>query len=541
MSKRLSDTDRQILGYIYRVFKDEGHWVRSRHLVHDLQALGDAYEVADSIGRELVRIEDPDHKEDALAKLTVKGVAACEGSEQDLLDFVSALQLFVHKYRATRDGIPQVTEDDFIHELDLPELQARKMTMLILEEGGPYRSASYGGAQPARFDLDRRALRFEGVDSIQDYFDIREQERQERVTIQKNNVSGLEKQATTYDYDVALSFAGEDREYVEQVAEILKKRRVRVFYDRFEQIDLWGKDLYMHLDEVYRLEARYCVMFISKHYASKLWTNHERRSAQARAFKENKEYILPVRFDDTDIPGILDTVGYIDARELSPDEIADMVMEKLGRKQPRLFRGMDLGHDLDPMRSSLAKMGPSLFEEICAEILDCFKFQTAHEDSLASSVLARSAQIGNGWIRTGVFFDTFTYANQLFTEFGYGVDEDVSRVLGSETYFSEGGRIEQLTGACVVVVHSSVEDVPATEDIIQFGNELESNSIKNVVFFVNDNLYESSYFGAVSTTLWKIELNPAVILADDLAYQVLTTEVYRKYEARLKWKPRNPL
>jgi hypothetical protein len=541
MSKRLSDADRQILRYIYRVFKDEGRWVRSRHLVHDLQALGDAYEIADRIGRELVVIEDPDRKEDAFAKLTVKGLAACEGSDQDLLDFVSALQLFVHKYRATRDGIPQVTEDNFIHDLGLSELQARKMTMLILEEGGLYRSAGYGGAQPARFDLDRRALRFEAVDSIQDYFDIREQERQQRATAQKNNLSRLEKQATTYDYDVALSFAGEDREYVEQVAGILKEHRVRVFYDRFEQIDLWGKDLYVHLDDVYRLEARYCVMFISKHYASKLWTNHERRSAQARAFKDNREYILPVRFDDTDIPGILDTVGYIDARELSPDEIADMVMEKLGRKQPRLFRGMDLGHDLDPMRSSLAKMEPSLFEEICAEILDCFKFQTAHEETLASSVLARSAQIGNGWIRTGAFFNTFTYANQLLTEFGYGVDEDVSRALGRETFFSEGGRVEQLIGACVVVVHSSVVDVPATEDIIQFGNELKSDSIKNVVFFVNDNLYELTYFGAVSTTLWKIELNPAVILADDLAFQVLTTEVYRKYKPRLKWKLRNPL
>jgi len=136
MGKELSDTDRQILEYIYRTFNDEGCWVKSRHFVHDLQALGDAYEVANKIGRELVRIEDPNGKEDALAKLTVKGVAACEGSEQDLLDFVSVLQLFVHTYRASSDGVPRVTVDDFIRELDLSKLQARKMTMLILEEGG---------------------------------------------------------------------------------------------------------------------------------------------------------------------------------------------------------------------------------------------------------------------------------------------------------------------------------------------------------------------------------------------------------------------
>jgi hypothetical protein len=48
-------------------------------------------------------------------------------------------------------------------------------------------------------------------------------------------------------------------------------------------------------------------VFISSHYARKLWTNHERKSAQARAFKERSEYLFPARFDDTDVPGILST------------------------------------------------------------------------------------------------------------------------------------------------------------------------------------------------------------------------------------------
>ncbi len=48
-------------------------------------------------------------------------------------------------------------------------------------------------------------------------------------------------------------------------------------------------------------------MFLSRNYAAKLWTNHEREAAQARAFRENEEYILPIRLDDTEIPGILQT------------------------------------------------------------------------------------------------------------------------------------------------------------------------------------------------------------------------------------------
>lgn len=54
-----------------------------------------------------------------------------------------------------------------------------------------------------------------------------------------------------YKYDVALSFVGENREYVEEVATFLKSYGVKVFYDKFEQADLWGKNLYDHLSDLY--------------------------------------------------------------------------------------------------------------------------------------------------------------------------------------------------------------------------------------------------------------------------------------------------
>ena len=132
-----------------------------------------------------------------------------------------------------------------------------------------------------------------------------------------------------FEHDICLSFAGEERSYVQEVAASLVERGVRVFFDRYEEVRLWGKDLYVHLDEISRNSARYCVLFISKNYATKLWTNHERRSAQARAFSENEEYILPVRFDDTIIPGLRDTVGYIDLRTKAPQELAEIILQKL--------------------------------------------------------------------------------------------------------------------------------------------------------------------------------------------------------------------
>jgi len=138
--------------------------------------------------------------------------------------------------------------------------------------------------------------------------------------------------AASKKYDVALSFAGEDRSYVEMVADGLRAMGVTVFYDAFEKADLWGKNLYDHMVQVYQTSARYTVIFISKYYRDKVWTNHERRAAQARALNESYDYILPARFDDTEIEGLLPTVGYIDLRKLSPYEVCVLVCQKLGRE-----------------------------------------------------------------------------------------------------------------------------------------------------------------------------------------------------------------
>ena len=96
-------------------------------------------------------------------------------------------------------------------------------------------------------------------------------------------------------YDVCLSFAGEDRDYVEEVARHLTDLGVSRFYDTDEQADLWGKNLVEHLDQIYRKDSRFCVMFISEAYARKMWTKHERQAAFDRAMVSDTEYVLPAQ------------------------------------------------------------------------------------------------------------------------------------------------------------------------------------------------------------------------------------------------------
>src|SRR5262252_3847348 len=100
-------------------------------------------------------------------------------------------------------------------------------------------------------------------------------------------------------WDVALSFAGAQRDYVGQVAEALKARGVRCFYDADEQIELWGRYLADELPAIYSGQAAAVVMFVSAEYAAREWTRLERRAALAQAVRERQEYVLPARFDDT--------------------------------------------------------------------------------------------------------------------------------------------------------------------------------------------------------------------------------------------------
>ena len=145
------------------------------------------------------------------------------------------------------------------------------------------------------------------------------------------------RRSKNFEYDVCLSFAGEDRAYVTAVARALQHRGTRLFFADDNQVAMWGKDLYTYLDDVYTNLARYCVMFISKHYARKNWTDHERQSAQVRAFRESNAYVLPARFDDTRIPGLRGTVHYVDLRNMAPAEFAKLIWEKAGPYQRKFY------------------------------------------------------------------------------------------------------------------------------------------------------------------------------------------------------------
>ena len=132
-------------------------------------------------------------------------------------------------------------------------------------------------------------------------------------------------------WDVALSFAGAQREYVGQVAQALKAKGVRCFYGADEQVGLWGAHLAEELPRIYAQESAVVVVFVSADYAAGDWTRLECRAAFSRAVQEAGVYVLPARFDDSEMPGLLPDVVHVDLRSYTPRQFADLVVEKLAR------------------------------------------------------------------------------------------------------------------------------------------------------------------------------------------------------------------
>jgi len=156
-----------------------------------------------------------------------------------------------------------------------------------------------------------------------------------------------------FNFDVAISYASEDRLYVEECAISLARENVKVFYDRFEDIKLWGKDLIVQLEEVFKEKAKCSVIFISKHYINKIKKALQQKeeeisspiltelqSALERALQEKKEYILFVKLDEsqiselfgvTKVPPSIARIKYIDVQKegIIASKLAQMIYEKL--------------------------------------------------------------------------------------------------------------------------------------------------------------------------------------------------------------------
>jgi TIR domain len=131
-------------------------------------------------------------------------------------------------------------------------------------------------------------------------------------------------------FDIALSFPGEARPFVERVVGELQKEMDsnQLFYDSFYEAFLARPNLNLLLAKIYQEQSKLIVVFLSADYQRKPWCGIEFRSVQEIIFKREHHKVMYIRLDNAPIDGVLKTDGYIDARKYTPIGIAHLILQR---------------------------------------------------------------------------------------------------------------------------------------------------------------------------------------------------------------------
>jgi hypothetical protein len=132
-------------------------------------------------------------------------------------------------------------------------------------------------------------------------------------------------------FKVALSFPGEKREYVAELAKELKKILGvgTVFYDKDFTAQLARPNLDVLLQKVYLNNSDLVVVFLCADYEKKEWCGLEWRAIRNIMKNKNDHALMFMRFDHAEVSGSMSIDGYVDLEEHSPIEAARMVAERV--------------------------------------------------------------------------------------------------------------------------------------------------------------------------------------------------------------------
>lgn len=132
-------------------------------------------------------------------------------------------------------------------------------------------------------------------------------------------------------FDVALSFPGEHRTFVERVARALGSRvgPERVLYDRDYEAEFARPDLDTYLQRLYHDESHLIAVFLSAEYERKEWCGLEWRAVRDLIKRRRAPTVMPLRFDTTEIPGLFSIDGYVWIGERTPEQVASVILDRL--------------------------------------------------------------------------------------------------------------------------------------------------------------------------------------------------------------------
>jgi hypothetical protein len=123
--------------------------------------------------------------------------------------------------------------------------------------------------------------------------------------------------------------------------------RGRVLYDAYWEAELARPDLDTYLQDLYHDESDLVAVFLCHDYRRKDWCGLEWRAVRDLTKRRQAEAIMPLRFDQTEIPGLFSIDGYVEIRDRTPEAIARLILDRLASMPDGSVRSADLS-DGDP-------------------------------------------------------------------------------------------------------------------------------------------------------------------------------------------------
>jgi len=118
---------------------------------------------------------------------------------------------------------------------------------------------------------------------------------------------GFREGVKEYQFDFAISFAGENRGLAKLITDQLDLLDCAVFYDEYFETNYLGKAWHKSFTEIFGEQSRFVVCLLDKHHVEKIWPTFERECFAPRV---SEAAVIPIYLDDAPVPGIpKDIVG----------------------------------------------------------------------------------------------------------------------------------------------------------------------------------------------------------------------------------------
>ena len=139
---------------------------------------------------------------------------------------------------------------------------------------------------------------------------------------------GFRNSEEDFEFNFAISFAGENRGLAKLITNLLTVLDCTVFYDEYFEANYLGQAWGKQFNEIFSSKSRLVICLLDKFHSEKIWPTFERECFKARIQDAS---VIPIYLDDTRFVGIPDDIVGIHFKHKQYDEesVRDKIIFKL--------------------------------------------------------------------------------------------------------------------------------------------------------------------------------------------------------------------